>query len=535
MPQVVDRDAESSAVTATPPDQPTIRDRLAAHLLELELLTPNDFEAVSAPAAMLELQAREHGFEDLVQRAQLILADVAGRRGDTAEQGRVAREVTFWAEQHGDELLIARGHRLQAIFFRRLGDRAQALSHAIIGLQHAGTLPERLRCSQLVTVALLLDLNGQFQEAERRFAEALALAEKYDDLDQALTVLNNMAFTAYEKQDVAAANDLARQIRAIATDHGIALDGLYLDTLARIAFLQGRFDEAEAALQPVLDDPDGPLVSEGDSLPECLLTLAEIYSGTGRPAMAGEALDRASVICDERGLDGTGSRVHRARAEWHAEAGRFREAYEEYRLFHARAERLHSAEREARVYAMQAVFQAEEARRASERFQALAYQDALTGLYNRRYADERLAAAVATARRGGEPLSVAVVDADHFKRINDLMSHAAGDAVLQELGALFNRFVTGAERAARLGGEEFLILLPGVGETAARLRCETLTELVRTSDWSALTGSLPVTVSIGVATWTAGPISAESLLGRADTSLYEAKHAGRDRVAAALL
>ncbi|GIE29459.1 hypothetical protein Ait01nite_025040 [Actinoplanes italicus] len=532
---MVDRDAESSAVTATPPDQQTIRDRLAAHLLELELLTPKNFEAVPAPAAMLELQAREHGFEDLVQRAQLILADVAGRRGDTVEQGRVAREVTFWAEQHGDDLLIARGHRLQAIFFRRLGDRAQGLSHAITGLRHSDTLPERLRCSQLVTVALLLDLNGQFQEADRRFAEALALAEKYDDPDQALTVLNNMAFTAYEKGDVATANELAGQIRAIGVEHDIALDGLYLDTLARIAFLQGRFEEAEAALQPVLDDPDGPLVSEGDSLPECLLTLAEIYSGTGRPAMAGEALDRAMAICDERGLDGVGSRVHRARAEWHAEAGRFREAYEEYRLFHARAERLHSAEREARAYAMQAVFQADEARRSSERFQALAYQDALTGLFNRRYADEHLAAAVATAQRGGEPLSVAVVDADHFKRINDQLSHAAGDAVLQELGALLNRFVTGKERAARLGGEEFLILLPGVGEAAARQRCEELADLVRTTDWSPLTGTLPVTVSVGVATWTAGPISAESLIGRADTSLYEAKRAGRDRVAATLL
>ncbi|MEU4623630.1 GGDEF domain-containing protein [Actinoplanes sp. NPDC023801] len=522
-------------MTATPPHQPTIRDRLVAHLLELELLTPKNFEAVPAPAAMLELQAREHGFEDLVQRAQLILADVAGRRGDSVQQGRVAREVTFWAEQHGHELLIARGHRLQAIFFRRLGDPAQALSHAIIGMQHADSLPERLLCSQLVTVAVLLDLNGQFHEAGRRFAEALALAEKYDDPDQALTVLNNMAFTAYEKEDVGQANELARQMRTIAAEHGIALDGLYLDTLARIAFLQGRFDEAEAALQPVLDDPEGPLVSEGDSLPECLLTLAEIYSGTGRPEMAGEALDRASVICDERGIDGTGSRVHRARAEWHAGAGRFREAYEEYRLFHARAERLHSAEREARAYAMQAVFQAEEARRTSERFQALAYQDALTGLYNRRYADERLAAAVATAQRSGDPLSVAVIDADHFKRINDLMSHAAGDAVLQELGALLNRFVTGAERAARLGGEEFLILLPGVSEAAARHRCEALADLVRTTNWSPLTGALPVTVSIGVATWTVGPVSAESLLGQADTSLYAAKHAGRDRVAAVAL
>ncbi|WP_433788946.1 diguanylate cyclase [Actinoplanes sp. CA-252034] len=531
--QVTGFGAETSAVTANPPDQPSIRDQLITRLQELELLTPKNFEAVSAPAAVVELQARNHGFDDLVQRAQLILADVAGRRGDLAEQGRVAAAVTLWAEQHDHDVLLARGHRLQAIFYRRLGDSAQALAHAVTGLKHAEHLPERLRCSQLITLALLLDLNGQYQEAERRFGEALLIAEKNDDPDQALTVINNMAFTAYENEDVDTANDLARQMRAIAGEHGIGLDGLYLDTLARIALMQGHHEEAEATLQPVVDDPDGPLLSEADSLPECLLTLVEIYQSTGRADRIGRTLDWAGEVCDQRGLAGVAARVHRARAEWHAEGGRFREAYEEYRLYHARSEALHSAEREARVYAMQAIFEAEEARRASERFQAMAYQDALTGLYNRRYADERLAAAVAAARRSGEPLSVAVIDADHFKRINDRLTHAAGDAVLRELGALLNRFVTGSEIAARIGGEEFLLLLPGVGATAAQHRCETLAAMVRTTDWSPLTGELPVTVSIGVATHTDGPVTPDLLLGRADTSLYAAKHAGRDRVSTA--
>jgi two-component system cell cycle response regulator len=531
--QMLGFEAETSAVIETPPDQPSIRDQLITRLQELELLTPKNFEGVSAPAAVVELQARHQGFDDLVQRAQLILADVAGRRGDIAEQGRVAKAVTLWAEQHDDDVLLARGHRLQAIFYRRLGDSAQALAHAVTGLQHAEHLPERLRCSQLITLALLLDLNGQYQEAERRFGEALLIAEKNDDPDQALTVINNMAFTAYENEDVDTANDLARQMRTIAAAHGIRLDGLYLDTLARIAIMQERYDDAEAALQPVLDDPEGPLLSEGDSLPECLLTLVEIYQGTGRADLAGQTLDRAGEVCDQRGLAGVAARVHRARAEWHAGAGRFQQAYEEYRLFHARSEALHSAEREARAYAMQAVFEAEEARRSSQRFEALAYQDALTGLYNRRYADDRLAAAVAAARRSGEPLSVAVVDADHFKRINDQLTHAAGDAVLRELGALLNRFVTGSEIAARLGGEEFLLLLPGVGATAAQHRCETLAAMVRTTDWSPLTGELPVTVSIGVATHTDGPVTPDLLLDRADRSLYAAKHAGRDRVSAA--
>lgn len=535
MPHDESADAESSAVNATPPNQPAIRDRLRTDLEELELHTARNFEAVSAPAALVELQARQHGYHDLTLRAQLILADVAGRRGDVAEQGRVAKSVTMWAEEHGDDVLMARGHRLLAIFFRRLGDNAQALSHAVAGLQHADGMPERLRCSQLITLGLLLDLNGQYRQAERRFGEALLIAVKHDDADQSLTIINNMAFTAYENEDVAAADDLARQMRTLAADRGIPLDGLYLDTLARIALMQGRYDEAEATLQPVLADPDGPLVSEGDSLPECLLTLAEIYNRTGRAALAGETLDRASVLCDQRGLAGVAARVHHARAEWHAGAGRYREAYEEYQLFHARSEALHSAEREARAYAMQAVFEAAEARRSSERFQALAYQDALTGLYNRRYIDERLAAAVAAARRSGEPLSVAVIDADHFKRINDVLSHAVGDAVLQELGVLLNRFVAGPECAARLGGEEFVLLLPGVGAAAAQHRCETLAALVRGTDWSALTGTVPVSVSIGVATYVDGPVSPESLLARADASLYAAKRTGRDRVVADLV
>ncbi|MDI6100343.1 GGDEF domain-containing protein [Actinoplanes sp. NEAU-A12] len=517
-------------MTASPPNEPTIRDRLVAYLEELELSTPSNFEAVSAPAATVELQARNHGFDDLAQRAQLILADVAGRRGDVAELGRVARAVTMWAEQHGDDVLLARGNRLLAVFFRRIGDNAQSLAHAVTGLQHSHSLPEPLRGSQLITLALVLDLNGQYQEASRRFGEALQIAEKHDDAYQALTIINNMAFTAFENEDVDTANDLARQMRTLAADRGITLDGLHLDTLARIALMQGHFDEAEAALQPVLDDPNGPLVSEGDSLPECLLTLVEIYERTGRADLAGETLDRASAICDQRGLAGVAARVHHARAEWYAAAGRYREAYDEYRVFHARSEALHSAEREARAYTMQAVFEAAEARRSSERFQALAYQDALTGLHNRRYIDERLTAAVAAAGRDGEPLSVAVIDADHFKRINDVLSHAAGDAVLQELGALLKRFTTGSECAARLGGEEFLLLLPGAGATAALHRCEALADLVRSTDWSALAGAIPVTVSIGVATYTGGPVSPESLLAHADERLYAAKHAGRDRV-----
>jgi diguanylate cyclase (GGDEF)-like protein len=228
------------------------------------------------------------------------------------------------------------------------------------------------------------------------------------------------------------------------------------------------------------------------------------------------------------------AKARQARAEWHAAGGRFEQAYAEFRAFHEESEALHSAQREARAYALHAVYEADEARRVSAGLREIAHRDALTGLFNRRHIDERLAAMVADAHRTGEPLSVAIVDLDHFKTINDTFSHAVGDLVLRHLGSTLAGAVSGAECAARLGGEEFVLLLPGTGAEAAALRCDGLTGRIRAMDWPGLTGAHPVTASIGVATCTDGRMSAAGLLAAADENLYAAKRAGRDRVVAGI-
>ena len=517
-------------VVPTSDDREVTRSRLE----ELERATPVDFESVEAPAALIELYARERDWPDLVRRAELITADVAGRRGDIATQGRVAKQINQWAAVHGDAFLLARSHRLLAIFFRRIGDAAGALGHAVAGVRHAEVMSPPLRCSQMITLALLLDLNGRFAEAERRFAEALDIAVGMGDAGLALTILNNMAFTAYENGQYDKANRLAAQMRRAAAEGEIALDGLYLDTLARICLAQGRYAEAELALEPVVRDPGGPLVSEGDSLPECLLTLAEIQTATGRDEQAGATLGEVDRLCRERGLAAVAAKARQARAQWHAAGGRFEQAYAEYRAFHEESEALHSAQREARAYALHAVYEADEARRMSASLREIAHRDALTGLFNRRHIDERLAAMVADAQRTGEPLSVAIVDLDHFKTINDTFSHAVGDMVLRHLGSTLAGAVGGAECAARLGGEEFVLLLPGTGAEAAALRCDSLASRIRAMDWSEMTGTHPVTASIGVATYADGPMSAADLLAAADQNLYAAKRSGRDRVVASV-
>ncbi|MGW4943362.1 diguanylate cyclase [Actinoplanes sp. NPDC004185] len=506
------------------------RESLAALLLDLELRTADDFRSVAGPARRAERTAHRHGWADLEKRAELVTGDVLGRLGRVAEQGRIAKSVNMWAEEHADRYLLARSHRLLAIFHRCLGDAAEALTHAAPGAEYADAAPPLIRASHLITLALVLDVNGLYAPAHEQFAAALEIATAHDAAPMEITILNNLAFTAYENDDLAEADALVARIRGIAARHALVLDGLYLDTMARISLRHGRPAEALEVLRPVLDDPAGPLVTEGDALPECLLTAAEAYRSGGQPEQARAALDEAARLAGERALAGIAARVHEARAELFATTGDFPAAYAEYRLFHAATEQLHSAQREMRAHAAQAVFETAEARRATEQFRQLALRDPLTGLYNRRHVDEQLERLVETAVRDETTLSVALLDLDFFKRVNDTFSHGVGDQVLQQVAALLGTAVAEPALAARLGGEEFVLVLPGADPATAAAFCEQLRRKLRGHPWAELTGSLPVTASIGVTTYTGGTTSASTLLSLADRNLYAAKHAGRDRV-----
>jgi diguanylate cyclase (GGDEF)-like protein len=226
------------------------------------------------------------------------------------------------------------------------------------------------------------------------------------------------------------------------------------------------------------------------------------------------------------------------RAELYAALGCFEDAYAQYKVFHAEAMVVYSAERDARVRILQAVFETDEARRTSRHYRDLALRDPLTGLYNRRFVDGQLPALLREAADTGAPLSVALIDLDHFKRINDTCSHDAGDQVLRKFSELLTagidelRGCGGPDSpdafAARLGGEEFLLVLPRIDGTEAVTRLEKLRDSIRAHSWRPLTGDLPVTVSIGVATVPVTGASQSALLRRADHNLYIAKHAGRD-------
>lgn len=168
--------------------------------------------------------------------------------------------------------------------------------------------------------------------------------------------------------------------------------------------------------------------------------------------------------------------------------------------------------------------------RAQEKMRHFAEHDDLTGLWNRRILIERLSQEVDRARRDGTPLSVILVDLDHFKDINDTFGNPSGDLVLKEIGAIFRRLVRTYDWVGRYEGEEFLLILPGLSFVGARLRAEQFRMAVQAARIFEGETAIQLTASLGVAS--GFPADYEAMIHAADVALYQAKNNGRNCVVA---
>jgi two-component system, cell cycle response regulator len=168
----------------------------------------------------------------------------------------------------------------------------------------------------------------------------------------------------------------------------------------------------------------------------------------------------------------------------------------------------------------------------SQRLLQAATTDPLTGLHNRGYIDDRLANELSRARRYNKPLTIAVIDADHFKMLNDTHGHPAGDRVLQQIGATLRNSFRQSDTAGRYGGEEFVVILPETDIDTALAKIESLRETIAGTpiDIGTRSEQTHVTVSAGLSSFPQDAEDVSELFALADERMFQAKKEGRNRV-----
>ncbi|MEZ0491723.1 diguanylate cyclase [Kineococcus sp. TBRC 1896] len=539
MPGDLTLDAAVDPAAAEPAAAGTSREAalsaVRADLDDLDDLVGRDPDQAAAHARDIAARAAQLGDVSSLALARVGEAEAVQRAGDSPTAADI---VTRLLTEHdaavrGAEVTVRASWVLCRVL-RDLGDRPTALEHALDAVAaFSEGVSQRLQIRVLLTVADLLDEMGGVEDARTWYSRAEELAVGDGQLH--LRIVNNRAYSELERGDADGARRELELLHRLSAQYGMALNSNTLDTVARVQLLCGELDAAEASARAAVATSAAMDAKNADDEPVYLLTLAIVLRSKGDPAAAAEVLTQARSACTGAGFRTVRAQLLAEQAEVHAALGDHRAAFETHKEFYAADRELLSEQREAQARARQAVFETDVARAEAARYREEARRDALTGLRNRLFVDEKLPALVEESRHGGPAVSAVLFDLDHFKSVNDTFSHEAGDEVLRLTAGILERSAadspSGTAFAARLGGEEFLVVLTGGADGAAAELAERVRRTVAGFDWSGATPGRGITVSAGVAVLADGG-DKTSLLSAADARLYAAKAGGRNQVRA---
>ena len=504
------------------------------------MITPDENESIAALVAAVEAALRVWDID--------AARDVADRAVAAATSPRQRVEALYWRARcdylagHLEAALVcaataareatamasaawvARVRALESRCLASAGDTQAALERALAAvacLQTGEGAGDDERSLQVAEQAAAISLGNVYQNLnEQALAlqwcrRACDLAEQVGDttalgaaIDTVACVLGTMATQARQAGDAAQAEAHDREaiacsseaVRIARANGHLEYEASALFNLAEALSLVGEHRQALALLEDwSARHPSAPLRHRAHYLD----TLATIHIGQGAP-------DRAIPLLEE-GLRLVYSTVHRATVMLNLataleQCERWQEALARFKEYHSLQARVsdEQAQRSARIAAVRLDTERERARasaladsnrqlrRRADDLQRMSLEDPLTGLANRRQVDTLLAGDVGH-------LWLAVVDADHFKRINDNHSHALGDAVLRQLATIMRECCRPEDTPARLGGEEFVVLYKGGPDAAVGVAAERLRTAIAAYPWDSLAAGLQVTVSIGLA------------------------------------
>ena len=492
--------------------------------------------------------AREAGLPEVEVRALLERAELHALRGTVIESLECAQEALLLARRyalsggvHAARLALAR-----ALLLLDLPAAAETqVTGALQGAQARGDRDETRQA--YVALAQVLSRRGD----ERAVVAALRTAfelRSSERGEETADLLAELVRAHAELGDAEAVRRFAAAAReAAAPNVSAALDTTLLSAEARIREVAGAAREAADLYEKAfVRARRSGAVATALALQ---VRLAGLVEPSRAPALLGDALDRARRY----GLHEDEGRAHERLAEIYEHLGREREALEhlraaldiERRLSGERAllrmegvdvlhrARLAEAERELyRVRQEELSGALADLTEVNARLEALTERDELTGLHNRRFAQAWLSAAHTRAATGDRTFTLALLDIDHFKLVNDTYGHPVGDAVLRELAEVLRSRVPGPHLVARFGGEEFLLAWVNLGRDAALREAQEICRAAEHHGWSALVPGLRLTVTLGLCALEPG-LDVASMIRLADDALLLGKRSGRARVIAA--
>ena len=513
---------------------------------------------MNSPDSVASLLARAEAARsaDLLQEGLLAAREALGRATDDDDRRRAAVLLVHFQFRSGSlAALIATG--IEQLPFLRAGGPANDLFFVLRTVSLAacdvGRFDVALPCAQesqaLATqlgdrgrlalavnaVACCFERMGDPWQAERLMNDALAIARQQDEAHPVFATLNNLCACQigmyHQLRDAAPSDEahdslrrglpIAREAHAMAQRPEMAFYRVFTGgNLGEVLVHLGRFAEA----RPLLDESLAQARHIGADAQAARIgcTLGELELFEGRPEIAWQGLEGVRLAAIGTDLRMTQLRLHHAL--WRAARALQRSSEALQHL-----ETYLQLERQRAVSQLRAQSELFVTRAEIEQVRLEARRDPLTRLGNRREVDDRWPALLASCRASGKPLAVAMLDLDRFKQINDRFGHAIGDDVLVAMARLLRENTRSGDIGARVGGEEFLLVLPETDGERALETCERLRQCVAAYPWSTLADGLSVTLSIGLAC--APPYDAEELTARADAALYAAKIQGRNRVA----
>ena len=405
----------------------------------------------------------------------------------------------------------------------QLGDYHQALSYLQEGLERCARL-NNARLFSVLTINLVICLDNLDRPAEALpgVRRLLSLPADKGGRGPMNAHFETLALAALHAGDVTLGADLVERACGMLAGTTVPDERATL-CVAQAELLMARGRWAEAALQ-LQQQPES-----GASLRvRCLHfhALAAAHERMGEPMAALQALRHWQKLHTERALLASGARYQAAALQ--TELLRMKQ---ELQSIDARRRSTEKARAELEAANQQLTSKIAEVEALQQALRQQATRDFLTGLFNRRHLDDVLPAMLAMAQRDQQPLSVVIIDLDHFKTVNDQLGHAAGDRLLAAFGELLGAHNRKSDVACRYGGEEFCLLMPRTAAAAARRKTLSLLK-----QWSAQRGGdaqkLPgaSSFSAGIADSLLAPGPVPVLLKAADDMLLQAKRLGRNRV-----